>query len=56
MHCHIAWHSSAGFDVQLLERESEISYDYDTLTSTCANWNTYAAEDNIVQPYIDSGV
>lgn len=27
MHCHIAWHTSEGFAVQILERKSEISID-----------------------------
>ncbi|ORY63280.1 laccase [Pseudomassariella vexata] len=54
MHCHIAWHTSEGFAVQLLERESEMTYDYDTLSSTCANWNSYVAAENVGQ--YDSGV
>ncbi|GME66055.1 Multicopper oxidase [Neofusicoccum parvum] len=54
MHCHIAWHTSEGFAVQILERESEISYDLDVLNSTCANWKSYVAAQNITQ--YDSGV
>ncbi|KAF3023193.1 hypothetical protein E8E14_014321 [Neopestalotiopsis sp. 37M] len=54
MHCHIAWHTSEGFAVQILERESEITYDYDTLNRTCTNWKTYVAADNVGQ--YDSGV
>jgi len=56
MHCHIAWHTSEGFALQVLERESEMTalMDVATINSTCTNWNTYAAEDSIVQS--DSGV
>ena len=54
MHCHIAWHTSEGFAVQLLERQSEIDYDYDALNSTCANWKSYAAAQDLTQ--FDSGV
>lgn len=54
MHCHIAWHTSEGFAVQILERESEITYDYDTLNGTCTNWKAYVAADNVGQ--YDSGV
>lgn len=54
MHCHIAWHTSEGFAVQLLEREPEITYDLDTLNSTCANWKSYAAADDVTQT--DAGV
>lgn len=56
MHCHIAWHTSEGLAVQVLERESEIPglIDADILSSTCAAWNDYTADDNLVQE--DSGI
>lgn len=56
MHCHIAWHTSEGFALQLLERESEMTalMDVTNINSTCSNWNTYTAEDDVVQD--DSGV
>lgn len=56
MHCHIAWHTSEGFALQLLERESEMValMDVTSINSTCANWDTYTAEDDVVQD--DSGV
>lgn len=56
MHCHIAWHTSEGLAVQVLERESEIAalLDSDALTSTCDAWDTYAAADDIVQD--DAGI
>ncbi|KAJ6025954.1 hypothetical protein N7444_013633 [Penicillium canescens] len=54
MHCHIAWHTSEGFAVQILERESEIETDYAQLNSTCANWKSYVNGDDVTQ--YDSGV
>ncbi|KAH8685762.1 Cupredoxin [Tricladium varicosporioides] len=50
MHCHIGWHTGEGFALQLVERYSEISalIDYDSMNSTCANWNTYADESGVV--------
>jgi len=56
LHCHIAWHTSEGFALQLLERESEITalLDTDTINSTCTNWEAYTALDNVIQD--DSGV
>ncbi|KAI1121075.1 putative extracellular dihydrogeodin oxidase/laccase [Nemania abortiva] len=56
MHCHIAWHTSEGLAVQVLERESELLdlIDADTLNSTCTAWDTYQTEDNIVQD--DAGI
>ncbi|KAI0816756.1 putative extracellular dihydrogeodin oxidase/laccase [Xylaria sp. FL0064] len=56
MHCHIAWHTSEGLAVQVLERESEIAdlLDGDTLNSTCTAWDTYQTTDDVVQD--DSGI
>lgn len=54
MHCHIAWHTSEGFAVQLLERESEITYDMASLNSTCSNWDKYVHANDVGQ--YDSGV
>jgi hypothetical protein len=54
MHCHIAWHTSEGFPVQILERAREIEYDYATLNATCRNWQKYVAVDDVTQ--YDSGV
>ncbi|TGO27265.1 hypothetical protein BPAE_0045g00640 [Botrytis paeoniae] len=56
MHCHIAWHTSEGLAVQILERESELVdlLDGDLLNSTCAAWNSYVSADNVIQP--DSGI
>ena len=56
MHCHIGWHTSEGFALQLVERYSEIAAitDYDSLNSTCAAWTSYATAADIVAD--DSGV
>ena len=56
MHCHIGWHTSEGFALQIVERYSEIAalIDYDTLNSTCAAWDTYATANSIEAD--DSGV
>ncbi|KAJ5726946.1 extracellular dihydrogeodin oxidase/laccase [Penicillium malachiteum] len=54
MHCHIAWHTSEGFAIQLLERESEIQINDEVLNSTCKGWQIYAVDDDVVQH--DSGV
>ncbi|KAE9365617.1 multicopper oxidase [Stipitochalara longipes BDJ] len=56
MHCHIAWHTDEGFALQLLERESEMTalMDVASVNSTCANWDTYTSDDDVVQD--DSGV
>ncbi|KKY15402.1 putative multicopper oxidase [Diplodia seriata] len=57
MHCHIGWHTSEGFALQILERYTEIQdalIDYDTLDATCSAWTTYADENSIEVD--DSGV
>ncbi|KAI3335779.1 putative extracellular dihydrogeodin oxidase/laccase [Ustulina deusta] len=56
MHCHIAWHTSEGLAVQVVERESELVdlIDGDALNATCAAWDTYQSGDNLVQE--DSGI
>ena len=56
MHCHIAWYTSEGLAVQVLERESEMValIDGDSLNSTCQAWDTYTTEDAVVQD--DSGI
>ncbi|PYH75564.1 extracellular dihydrogeodin oxidase/laccase [Aspergillus uvarum CBS 121591] len=54
MHCHIAWHTSEGFAVQLLERASEIEYDSAQLNATCRSWQDYASAQDVIQH--DSGV
>ncbi|ETS74991.1 hypothetical protein PFICI_13475 [Pestalotiopsis fici W106-1] len=56
MHCHIAWHTSEGLAVQVLERESEIGalIDADVMSSTCSAWDDYTSEDDVIQD--DSGI
>jgi hypothetical protein len=56
MHCHIAWHTSEGLAVQILERESDLVplLDGTILDSTCAAWNSFQTDDNLVQS--DSGI
>jgi hypothetical protein len=49
-----AWHTSEGFAIQILERESENNIDYDQLNSTCAAWKSYVAASNLTQ--YDSGI
>ncbi|KAH8602219.1 putative extracellular dihydrogeodin oxidase/laccase [Bisporella sp. PMI_857] len=56
MHCHIGWHTSEGFALQLIERYDEIEAltDLDTLNSTCIAWEEYAESSGVEQE--DSGV
>ena len=56
MHCHIGWHTSEGFALQIAERWDDIAslVDYNTLESTCSAWDSYINADDIVQD--DSGV
>lgn len=56
MHCHIGWHTSEGFAVQFVVRETEIPalVDYDTLSETCEAWETYVGEKEVEQE--DSGI
>ncbi|KAJ2901882.1 Laccase [Zalerion maritima] len=56
MHCHIGWHTSEGFALQLVERIDEIPgiTDAGYVGDACASWETYSAAAGIVQ--IDSGV
>ena len=56
MHCHIGWHTSEGFGLQWVVRESEIAdlIDFDSLNSTCAAWKTYASDDTVEEN--DSGI
>ncbi|KAI1822179.1 multicopper oxidase [Xylaria intraflava] len=57
LHCHIGWHTSQGFALQLVERESEISgavKDKTVLDDTCTAWNNYQTSSDLVQT--DSGI
>ncbi|KAH7127781.1 Cupredoxin [Dactylonectria estremocensis] len=56
MHCHIGWHTSEGFAVQFIERESEIPAltDSSTLSDVCDAWTSFQEEYTVEQE--DSGV
>lgn len=63
MNCHIVWHTSEGFALQLIERHDEIKdlIDYRTLDENCAAWTAYDStygieqEDWVFDPYKDRG-
>lgn len=56
MHCHIGWHTSEGFALQLVERYSEIAGMLDTtvLQDTCTTWDAYVAVSGVEAE--DSGI
>ena len=58
MHCHVGWHTSEGFALQFIERDSEIQPLIDAnlreLEDTCAAWVRYDEHYDIEQE--DSGV
>ncbi|OAA36632.1 laccase Lcc4 [Metarhizium rileyi] len=56
MHCHIGWHTSEGFALQFIERQSEMEAITNStrVNDVCAAWDTFGALKNIEQK--DSGV
>ncbi|KAH7007165.1 Cupredoxin [Ilyonectria destructans] len=56
MHCHIGWHTSEGFAVQFIERQSEIPamVNNTTMSDICDAWETFQEENEVEQE--DSGV
>ncbi|TWU71927.1 hypothetical protein ED733_003170 [Metarhizium rileyi] len=56
MHCHIGWHTSEGFALQFIERQSEMEAITNStrVSDVCAAWDTFGALKNIAQK--DSGV
>jgi FtsP/CotA-like multicopper oxidase with cupredoxin domain len=57
MHCHIGWHVSMGFALQIIEAKEEIKEtvtDSCQLEGTCKTWNQYATLNHVVAH--DSGV
>lgn len=57
MHCHIGWHTSMGFALQIVEQKSKIPNtvtDSCALQNTCSAWSNYATANNI--QVLDSGV
>lgn len=57
MHCHVAWHSSQGFALQLVEFQDQmagqLTDNYD-LGRLCMTWNAYTKNEMYVQH--DSGI
>ncbi|KAH6648191.1 multicopper oxidase [Truncatella angustata] len=51
MHCHIGWHASEGFALQIIERSSEIeaTVDRQKLSDQCSTWDNYVSSSNIEQ-------
>lgn len=51
LHCHIAWHQSTGFSMQILDQMASIPalYNKAAVQSTCSAWNSYATANNINQ-------
>ncbi|KAH6654064.1 multicopper oxidase [Truncatella angustata] len=47
MHCHIGWHASQGFALQIVERQSEIPdiVNSSAIRDTCATWISYQGGD-----------
>jgi hypothetical protein len=56
LHCHLAWHNSAGFFTNFMVKQEEIAkYQIpDSIAQTCANWNAYQSVVN--KQMTDSGV
>lgn len=58
MHCHIGWHTNAGLALQFVERPTEARalMSYDFLNNTCATWESYTTENDVVQATYDDGI
>lgn len=57
MHCHIGWHVSMGFALQIIEAKEQIREtvtDSCQLEGTCKTWNQYAEKNHVYAH--DSGV
>ncbi|OCK98434.1 laccase-like multicopper oxidase [Cenococcum geophilum 1.58] len=57
MHCHVGWHTSMGFALQIVEQKSKILgtvADSCALQNTCSTWDDYATANGI--EVHDSGV
>ncbi|KAF2097731.1 hypothetical protein NA57DRAFT_40734, partial [Rhizodiscina lignyota] len=57
MHCHIGWHTSMGWALQIVERQSEIKktiHDSCKLTKNCASWDSWSSANDVT--VVDSGV
>ncbi|KAI0016542.1 multicopper oxidase [Xylariomycetidae sp. FL0641] len=55
-HCHIGWHTSQGFALQIVERRSEIptTVSQSAIDGNCEAWSSYASSNAIIQD--DSGI
>ncbi|KAI4862115.1 putative multicopper oxidase [Hypoxylon rubiginosum] len=56
-HCHVAWHVSAGFDVNILERAQDLvnlPNTAEVMNQTCTAWDAWSATNVVDQ--IDSGL
>lgn len=57
MHCHVGWHTSMGFALQIVEAKdmiSDIVTDSCTIDKTCDGWKKWVARTGYKQH--DSGV
>lgn len=57
MHCHIAWHASQGFALQMVEFEQEIAEKVANpagLDGLCQSWDAYTPTERYLQS--DSGI
>lgn len=57
MHCHIAWHLSAGFVWMVLENPSAIANEMEIpsiMAQTCRDWSAWTGENVVDQ--IDDGL
>ncbi|CAG8959121.1 hypothetical protein HYFRA_00012984 [Hymenoscyphus fraxineus] len=56
MHCHIGWHASEGFAIQMVERVSEIPAitDFNSMNDVCNKWDSYVAVSGVERE--DSGI
>lgn len=55
-HCHIGWHASEGFALQIVERYSEIeaTVDVQKMKDQCDAWDAWVSTSHIEQD--DSGI
>lgn len=56
MHCHIGWHTSEGFALQIVERYAEIAgiTNSTAVEENCSSWTSFQDDEEIEQD--DSGV
>ena len=57
LHCHIAWHLSAGFSISVLENPGAIKNEMNIpsiMAQTCRDWSKYTGDHVVDQ--IDDGI